>query len=379
MRTITVVILAIWLHGLLAQQAAPPRANNPSMTTSWVQGLDIDQLDPKREENLRKITLMLRSEDIPRTRRVEYARRYIRGEYKFHDANPNLKFEDNYRYVLDEAIAALGRLNDLESVPLLEEKLKQWEEETRKPLDERKLLIPNLTAARVTLARLKAVSEIPEVKEADALIRRLERMLRYIGFEGTIDKWLHELEKELEFTTAAIDFGPGINQRILWQYQRMLLEAGWNGINVEPAAKVIRLNPDSLSCKIAREEFEITVKLSKMPRDKAAQWIIDNAVDWQVYSFKEKLQAQILADMGISVLPLVWSKLEWATRHRDQIKGSGMGLVALMEVLVTIGGEQALPLIEPFVNDEDKWVRYYACRAKEYIQQGKVFRFAPYF
>jgi len=52
-----------------------------------------------------------------------------------------------------------------------------------------------------------------------------------------------------------------------------------------------------------------------------------------------------------------------------------MGLVALMEVLVTIGGPQALPLIEPFVNDEDKWVRYYACRAKEYIQQGKVFDF----
>jgi HEAT repeat protein len=56
-----------------------------------------------------------------------------------------------------------------------------------------------------------------------------------------------------------------------------------------------------------------------------------------------------------------------------------MGLVALLEVLVTLGGEQALPLIEPFTQDENKWVRHYACRAKEYIQQGKVFLFAPYF
>jgi len=69
----------------------------------------------------------------------------------------------------------------------------------------------------------------------------------------------------------------------------------------------------------------------------------------------------------------------WAARHRDQIKGTGMGLVALLEVLVTLGGEQALPLIEPFTRDENQWVRHYACRAKEYIQQGKVFRFAPYF
>jgi len=56
-----------------------------------------------------------------------------------------------------------------------------------------------------------------------------------------------------------------------------------------------------------------------------------------------------------------------------------MGLVVLTEVLVTLAGEQALPFLEPFTQDKNEWVRHYACRAKEYIQQGKVFVFAPYF
>jgi hypothetical protein len=48
-------------------------------------------------------------------------------------------------------------------------------------------------------------------------------------------------------------------------------------------------------------------------------------------------------------------------------------------LLVTLAGEQALPLLEPFTQDKNEWVRHYACRAKEYIQQGKVFVLAPYF
>jgi hypothetical protein len=76
---------------------------------------------------------------------------------------------------------------------------------------------------------------------------------------------------------------------------------------------------------------------------------------------------------------VIQEKLSWAWRNRDQIEGTGMGLVALTEVLVTLAGEQVLPFLEPFTQDKNEWVRHYACRAKEYIQQGKVFVFAPYF
>jgi hypothetical protein len=79
------------------------------------------------------------------------------------------------------------------------------------------------------------------------------------------------------------------------------------------------------------------------------------------------------------LVPVIQEKLSWAWRNRDQIEGTGMGLVALTEVLVTLAGEQALPFLEPFTQDKNEWVRHYACRAKEYIQQGKVFVFAPYF
>ena len=76
---------------------------------------------------------------------------------------------------------------------------------------------------------------------------------------------------------------------------------------------------------------------------------------------------------------MIQEKLSWAWRNRDQIEGTGMGLVALTEVLVTLVGEQALPFLEPFTQDKNEWVRHYTCCAKEYIQQGKVFVFAPYF
>jgi len=286
--------------------------------------------------------------------------------------------DGNYRYVLNAAISAIGRLDDTESIALLETKLAQWEEEQQKPPHEQHGVIPNTLAARVVLARLKAVREVPTVKSSADLINRLETMVRYAGFEGSVDKWLLELKKEINFTYRAADLGAGIHERILWQYMQMLLASGWQGIDITAAAQIIQFGSEPIYT-VPRERFETVVQLAKMPREQAVRRIVEESPQWEVISDVEEIKAQVLLDMGTSVVPLVWSKLEWAARHRDQIKGNGMGLVALLEVLVTLGGEQALPLIEPYTRDENEWVRYYACRAKEYIQQGKVFLFAPYF
>jgi hypothetical protein len=380
---VALIFEGFWLVSVLTVMAQPAVGEPQrvlSAPTAWLHRLDIDQLDPKQKENLPKITLLLRSEDIPRTRRLEYARRYLRGECKFpittltHDPS----VDGNYRYVLNAAISAIGRLDDTESIALLETKLAQWEEEQQKPPHEQHGVIPNTLAARVVLARLKAVREVPTVKSSADLINRLETMVRYAGFEGSVDKWLLELKKEINFTYRAADLGAGIHERILWQYMQMLLASGWQGIDITAAAQIIQFGSEPIYT-VPRERFETVVQLAKMPREQAVRRIVEESPQWEVISDVEEIKAQVLLDMGTSVVPLVWSKLEWAARHRDQIKGNGMGLVALLEVLVTLGGEQALPLIEPFTRDENEWVRYYACRAKEYIQQGKVFRFAPYF
>lgn len=380
MQTITKVVAAIAglgsLLSLQAQEAVPAQANSPSKQTSWVQSLDIDQLDPNIANNLAKIYLMLRSEDIPKAQRLEYARRYLRGDYKY--ANPTQVEgirQDTYLCLSLVALVVLGKHNDTASIPLIEEKLKQWEAEREKPIEERTLISFDAVMARAVLARLKAVRDIPEVKNANDLARRLERMLHYIGFEGSIEAFLHALEQEVKSKEGIVDGPwPGIYEEILMQYGQMLLEAGWNGIDVEAASKLIRLEPGERPARPVKEVFEVYVELAKVPRDRVAQWIVEDAIQWQRLGFREECYMQVLADQGISVLPLIWSKLEWAARHRDRVKGK-MGLVALLRVLVTIGGEQVLPLLEPFVNDENKWVRYYACQAKEYIQQGKVFDF----
>ncbi|GIV08970.1 MAG: hypothetical protein KatS3mg019_1061 [Fimbriimonadales bacterium] len=383
MRTIhrMMAIAACWASVVLmqAQSADSVQTSSAAVPTAWIAQLDIDQIDPRKQENLPKITLLLRSWDIPRSKRLEYARRYLRGEYKFHTLNPEPPLHDNYWYVLNEAVEALGRLNDVESIPWLEEKLALWEAEAKKPDPERAMVVPSLPRARAVLARLKAVRDVPQVKNATDLIRRFERMLYHVGFVGNLSDWHRELRKEFEEADKCDHCGPGVQYEILLQYGQMLMEAGWRGVDITAASKIIQLDSKVGYEGGVKKTFEVYVQLAKIPLDQLAQHIVDEAVHWQVYSDGEAPKAQVLADMGVTVLPIVWEKLKWAGQNRDQLKGSGVGMGVLLEILVTVGGEQALPLIEPFLNDENKWVRYYACQAKEYIQQGKVFLFAPYF
>jgi len=237
--------------------------------------------------------------------------------------------------------------------------------------------LPDMDVVRVALARLKAVRDIPEVKTSQDLIERLKRKLHHVGFQGSIEEWLQALSKELEVTYNAADMGIGIHEKILLSYFSMLMEAGWKGVDIDAAAKVIHL--DWKQYPNLHKKFESLIQLAKVPRAEVGRWIVEDALRWQVLSGAEAIKAQVLLDLGTSVVPIIQEKLSWALRNRDQIEGTGIGLAALAEVLVTLVGERALPFIEPFTQDKNEWVRHYACRAKEYIQQGKVFAFAPYF
>ncbi|MCX7992288.1 MAG: hypothetical protein N2651_01335 [Fimbriimonadales bacterium] len=377
----TTLIILLCAAPLAAQTDAPQPTQKTPTSTAWIAQLDIDQIDPRHKENLAKITLLLRSGDVPRAKRLEYARRYLRGEYKFHTQDPEqlLDHESEYWYVLNQAVRTLGRLNDTASISFLEEKLALWEAEMRKPQPQRTLVAPSSSLTKAVIARLKAVRDIPEVASAADLVRRFERMLQHAGFSSDIGAWHRELDAAIKEADKYVHGRAGLYEDLILQYGQMLLEAGWKGVDITPASAIIRLDYEVGRGLLIRETYEAYVQLAKVPPDKAAQHIVDEAVHWQVYSSNELPKAQVLADMGVSVLPLVWKKLEWAAQHRDQLKGSGIGLVALMRVLATVGGEQALPLVEPFLNHENPWVRDYACQVKEHVQQGKVFSFAPYF
>ncbi|MCX7687493.1 MAG: hypothetical protein N2045_05920 [Fimbriimonadales bacterium] len=377
MRTIKTVLMAI--TGAIAIQIAQPQNTAPQNTapssSSQTRYLDIDRLDPSKREDQIRIRLMLRTADIPREQRIELARRYVRGEYAFaRQVKPDDPDAIIYAQLLESAIGTLARLEDVDSIPLLEEKLAQWKSEANW---ERKQIVPDLRIVRAALAYLKAVRDIREVKTADDIVQRLRRMLHYIGFNGSIRDWLRELEKEISHNWRMSHPDVGVHELVLRYYGRMILKASWNGVKVDKACEIIQFSPEPEG--ISKELWATYVELSKIPPDQVANWIVGDAMNWQTLRVREECLSQLLLDMGAQMIPLVEQKITWALRHRDEITGTGMGLVALMEVLVTLAGKQALPLIEPFTQDKDEWVRHYACQAKEYIEQGKVFFFAPYF
>lgn len=369
-------IVACWASiGILqAQPTTSVQTDKPSAPASWIAQLDIDELDPVLPNSLDKIILMLHCDDVPRLQRRDYARRYLEGKYKY--TRPyNPEYEETYTTLMLHALWELGRLNDTESISLLEEKQKQWELEQKQPLDQRTMAGFDPVVAEAVIARLKAVRDVPQVQSADDLIRRLEQMLHHIGFEGSIEAWQRELEKEVQKRQEMGFWYRGVHYWILKQYGQLILEASWNGVNTEPAYKTIQLH----SAEDITAMFDAYVQLAKIPRERAAQWIVDDAMNWQKLAHREGHYIAALACMGTSVLPVVWAKLKWAGENRDQVKGTRMGIVALMELFVTLGGKQASPLVELFLNDENPWVREYACQAQDYIQQGKLFPLGPLF
>jgi hypothetical protein len=379
MRTIRLITLGL-ITSMLWVLARPLVHSQQSVSLpSRIQSFDLDRLDPTKSEDWVKILLVLRSEEIPREQRLTFARRQLREEYKLTvpAEEEHIDLLHCYGMLIEESISTIARLDDIDSIPLLEQKLVLWEQEAQKPPHERKLPIPNLKVARAALARLKAVQEIPHIRTADDLVQRLQRMLVHIGHEGTVQAWLSDLEKEVSYNWRMSHPGLGINELVLRHYGRMVLQAGWNGVNVAPACEIIRFNPKPEG--IIKELWATYVELAQKPRQQVAQWIVDDAMKWDALRVREECLSQVLLNLGTSVVPIIQEKLSWALRNRDQIEGSGIGLAALVEVLVTLAGEKSLPFLDPFTQDKNEWVRHYACRAKEYIQQGKVFLFAPYF
>ncbi len=247
MRTLMLWLIAgIWLmHASCTasgQAKSQPESKSPNRPSRLLT-IDIERLDPSNHADYPKIIALLRSQDIPVAQRIEYARRYIRG-----DSNPTFAEHSDkqlYAWVITCAVLTLARLNDIDSIPLIEEKLEDWQAtRQRGSISPAGVYtpVPRLDAVRVSLARLKAVRDVPEVKTSDDLIRRLRRMLHHLGFNGTIDEWLQALSKELNRKENSADLGTGLHEWTLRAYMGFLLEAGWQGVDIDAAAKVIQLD-----------------------------------------------------------------------------------------------------------------------------------------
>jgi len=159
MWTIRLITLGL-VTGMIGTLAHPlVHAQQSVSLPSRIQRFDLDKLDPTKSEDWVKILLVLRSEEIPRERRLTFARSQLQGEYKsvMHAETEERNLLPYYRMLLEECIGTMARLDNVDSIPLLEQKLVRWGQEAQKPSHEQTLIIPNLKIVRAALARLKAV------------------------------------------------------------------------------------------------------------------------------------------------------------------------------------------------------------------------------
>jgi len=259
-------------------------------------------------------------------------------------------------------------IDDASLQPFLEEHLPKWEQLAKTvpdadlPAELRQLksrISPDVPMARALLARLKAVRAVPEIKSANDLDRRLEVMLSEAGMTHQELRQLLEeyAEKLRRGEWFAISPRAHLADHLVLEHARTLFHHAKRGMDLESVATSTDI-----------EAFAKAVRLGQSARDYSK--LIDSILQHRGYS---GAPAQLLVDEGVSVVPLIIQKLNWAREHPKEIADTGMGVAVLLDVLATLIGKDALPHVEPFLSDGN-WAGR-ARRTKEWIERGHVFGF----
>lgn len=365
-------VLLMCLTAATAQEGA--RATQQATFTSQALHFaqQVDELNLNEVYDRYKLFVVLRCKDVPVEQRKTLAIRIITGDYP---NKPNFQWREGKSGAFAAAIAVLSHLHmeDTSLIPFLEEYLPKWERvvaisEEPLPADLQRLkqrTAPNVQMARALLIRLKAVQAVPEVKSAADLERRLEVMLKEAQMtrqefqqlcEEFVEGWRHRRGMDIPSRAVLANY-------LLEEYGRMLFHYAKSGMSLELAAK----NADT---SIVTRFWSARIEMGRLASQPAK--LIEELL-------KQKGPAlsygQLLIDEGVQVVPLIMQRLEAIKNDRGQVSDTGMGLVTLLQVLVTLAGESALPYIEPFAQDERLWLCHYARQAKEWIHEGRVFGF----
>lgn len=113
----------------------------------------------------------------------------------------------------------------------------------------------------------------------------------------------------------------------------------------------------------------LKAKLAQMNQRQRVQWLVDLLSKKQFRGWKENYEMQALADEGDIAKETIIAKLWEMQRNRD-LYPYHIGFASLFRTLVAIGNREAVPVIRSFLNDQDKWVRYYAEHAHRFLLRG---------
>ncbi|WP_448377453.1 hypothetical protein [Fervidobacterium sp.] len=358
------------LHAQDENRALPTNAESTryvSQATIFAQ--QVEALDPNSVHDLYKIFVVLRCKDVPEVQRKALTLRILTGEYP---GSPEFRWTaepEQRRGLWVAALVALSHMHidDASLQPFLEEHLPKWERlatvpDPELPTDLQRLknrISPDVPMARALLARLKAVRAVPEVKSANDLERRLEVMLSEAGITHQELRQLLEEYKEKLRRGEWIAISPRAHlaDHLVMEHARTLFHYAKRGMDLESVATSTDI-----------EAFAKAVRLGETARDWSK--LINSILQHRGYS---SAPAQLLVDEGVAVVPVIIQKLTWAREHPKEIADTGMGVAVLLDVLATLIGKDALPLVELFLSDSN-WAGR-ARRTKEWIEQGRVFGF----
>lgn len=336
----------------------------------------VEQLNPNDVQDAYKIFLVLRSPDVPAEQRVSLAKRILSGSYP---DKPDFRWDAVGSFSLGQgmfvtALAALSHLHvdDPSILPFLEDILFKFEQiaqsspQEELPADLKRLrdrVSPEMAMLRAVAARLKAVKAVPKVEVPADLQRRVDAILKEAGvtrreLNQQYEEFMNAIRQSREAAFANRSTFP---MHLVNEIGRTLFHYAKRGMDVA----TLCTGDDSVAQALkayARAGIDA----------RSPQRLIDFLAASQT---RDAIAAQILVDMGVSVVPSIVQALE--AFHSGDTSPASKGVETLLEVLGTLLGEDALRYIEPLTHNQPDWLRQAARRVADAIKAGSVFSFYP--
>ncbi len=387
------MLMGISTLSIAAQSETSLQSTQPEQKQPIPYALRCAQLfDPidlsKLGNNLGKLILAMRSADVPKETRRQIALRVVK--VGFFD-KPNVVHGEEARALFEAALFALSHLCidtvDTEVIQVLEEYLAEAErlsalQQKSAELDEsqqnellriQRRVVGSPNVVRALLAHLRAVQQSPQLRTPTDLERRIRLTLVNAGL--TLEEARKQYNQDMELLRSQPHWYPSYATLVLYEIRRTLFHAVQRGIEVEPVVKALDLPPFEESVDVGRVGSNPRPFLEVAQIARSPEQIVDEMLHAVIYPY---LYAQLLVDRGVSVVPLIVEKLEWARQNPDKVSQTRMGISALFEVLVALlGPEEALPTIEKiaFSKNEQEWFVRSASKAIEQAKQGRVYMF----
>lgn len=257
---------------------------------------------------------------------------------------------EDHPLIIISALLALGRLGAVEAIDEVHLLQTRVQENSELQL-----------FTTLALARIEAERSFPQVDNKDQLRMKIRKFLQAAGVSPSqirkASSWYAELLRAKLYPRWA-----PFEVQVLRHIAEMTGEAYQRGIKEAFSATGMDFSVDYVA--------RLKAGLAQMNRQQRVQWLVDSLSKKQFGRREENYEMQALADEGDIAKEAIIVKLKEMQRDRASYPYH-IGFALLFDVLVTIGDREALPIIRSFLNDRNKWVRYYSERAHGFLSEGR--------